>query len=60
MHFVFMDSVMLTDRIIDTLIIDNAKPRVQTNVNSDKDFLVTIQKIGEIQWKILVPREYKH
>ena len=52
MHFVFMDSVMLTDRIIDTLIIDNAKPRVQTNVNPDKDFLVTTRDyVGKIQWK---------
>ena len=47
-----MDSVMLTDRIIDTLIIDNAKPRVQTNVNPDKDFLVTTWYANKIQWKI--------
>ena len=46
-----MDSVMLTDGPIDTNI---NKPLVQTNVNPDKDFLVTTWDLDsyKIQWKI--------
>ena len=50
MYFVFMNSdVRLTDGPID---IDRAKTLVKTNVNPDKDFLVTTMDVGKILWKI--------
>jgi len=47
-----MDSVILTDGPMETILIGLSKLLVQTNVNPDKDFLVTIKDLYQIQWKI--------
>jgi len=51
MYFVFMNSdVRLADGPITSTSVIMAI--VKTNVNPDKDFLVTTKDVDEVQWKI--------